>query len=152
MSIKKKKNYYKAVIVNNFWSNNYIEYKSNVDKNRILLVEEDLDKNRPYFRDIVKDLKESDTWKIQLTITINFLSSKYDNDEEYVMHSKSDIIKIMISDEAEEVIKKLFDPLKNRYQDNLQSMRGSEFFFDYVQLLYYKCYRINFNWFGSYIN
>ena len=76
-------------------------------------------------------------WKIPLTITINSISSKDDNDEESVMHSKRDIIEIMISDEADEVIKKLSDSLKNRYQNNLQSMRGSEFVFDYVQLLYY---------------
>ena len=30
-------------------------------------------------------------------------------------------------------------------------MRGSEFVFDYVHLLYYKCHRINFNHVGSYI-
>ena len=30
-------------------------------------------------------------------------------------------------------------------------MRVSEFVFDYVQLLYYKCHRINFNRGGSYI-
>ena len=65
--------------------------------------------------------------KIQLTITINFISSKDDNDKECVMHSKCDNIEIMISDEVDEVIKTLFDPLKNRYQNNLQSMRGSEF-------------------------
>ena len=51
------------------------------------------------------------------------------------MYSKSDNVEIMISDAADEVIKKLFDSLKNRYQDNLQSMRGSEFVFSYVQLL-----------------
>ena len=41
---------------------------------------------------------------------INFISS-IDNDEECVMHSKRDNIKI-ISDEADKVIKKLFDSLK----------------------------------------
>ena len=47
-----------------FWSNNYIEYKSNGDKNRTLSVEEYLGKIRPYLRDIINDLKQSDTWKI----------------------------------------------------------------------------------------
>ena len=46
----------------------------------------------------------------------------------------------------------LFDSLKKRYQNNLQSMRGSEFHFDYVQLLYCKCHRINFNLGESYID
>ena len=31
-------------------------------------------------------------------------------------------------------------------------MRGSEFVFDYVQLLYYKCHKINLNCGGSYID
>ena len=51
------------------------------------------------------------------------------------MNSKSDYIEIMISNEVDEVIKNFFDSLKNTYQNNLQSMRGSEFVFDYVQLL-----------------
>ena len=56
----------------------------------MLPVEEYLNKVRPCLRDLVNDLKQSDTWKIQLTITINFISSKGDNDEDHVMHSKSD--------------------------------------------------------------
>ena len=59
---------------------------------------------------------------------------------------------IEISDEADEVIKKLFDSLKNRYQNNLQSMRDGQFVFDYVHLLYYKCHRTNSNHGGSYID
>ena len=39
-----------------------------------------------------------------------------DNDDEGVMHSKNDNIEIMISDEADEGIQKLLDPLKNKYQ------------------------------------
>ena len=62
------------------------------------------------------------------------------NDKEHVMHSKSDNIEIMITDVTDEIMEKLFNLLKNRYQNNLQSMRGSEFVFDYVQLLYYKCH------------
>ena len=29
-------------------------------------------------------------------------------------------------------------------------MRGSDFIFDYVNLLNYKCHKINFKWSGSY--
>ena len=57
----------------------------------------------------------------------------------------------MINDEGDEVIKELFDSLKNRYQNNLKSMKRSEFVFDYVQLLYYKCYKLNPNHGRSYI-
>ena len=35
----------------------------------------------------------------------------------------------MMNDEANEVIKELFDSLKNRYQNDLESIKGSEFVF-----------------------
>ena len=68
------------------------------------------------------------------------------------MHSKSDNIEIMINDEADEVMKEIFDSLKNRYQNNLESMKGSEFVIDYVHLLHYICHKINLNRGGSYID
>ena len=43
-------------------------------------------------------------WKIQLTMAINFISSK-DNGENRVMHLKSNNIEIMVNDEADEAIK-----------------------------------------------
>ena len=68
------------------------------------------------------------------------------------MHSKSDNIEIMINDEADEVMKNLFDSLKSGCQNNLESMKGSEFVFDYVHLLYYKSHKINSNDARSYID
>ena len=57
----------------------------------------------------MNDLKQSDTWKVQLTITINFISFKDDDDDEgHVMRSKSDDMEIMISYEADEVVKSSF--------------------------------------------
>ena len=72
---------------------------SNGDTNKALSIEEYLDKIRPYIKDIINDLKKSDTGKLQLTIVINFISSK-DTGEEHVMHSKSDNIEIIISDKV----------------------------------------------------
>ena len=132
-------------------STNYIEYESKGDRNKALSVEKYLTKIRPYLQDNINDLKKSDTQKIQLTIAINFISS-IDNGEEHVVHSKIDNIEIMINDEADEVIKKLFKPLKNRYQNSLESMKGSEFVFNYVHLLYYKCHKTNLNRGRSYID
>ena len=56
-----EKNYYKPVKVNNFRSNNYIEYESNVDRNKTQSVEEYLNKIRPYLKDIINNPKKSDT-------------------------------------------------------------------------------------------
>ena len=79
-----------------------------------------------------------------MTIAKHFISSTK-NDEDRVMHSKSDNKYIMINDEAYEFFKKIFDSLKNRDQKNLELMKGREFLFDCVQLLYYKCRKINLN-------
>ena len=76
------------------------------------------------------------------------ISSIY-NDEQCVMHSKKDNIEIVINDEADKVIKSVFDSFKNRYQNNLESM-NSKFVFNYFHLLYYNCPKINPNRGGSY--
>ena len=55
-----------------FWSKNYIEYESNGDRNKALSVEEFLNKIRPYLKDIINNLKKSNTWKIQLTLSTFF--------------------------------------------------------------------------------
>ena len=69
-----------------------------------------------------------------MEITNNFISS-IDNDEDREMHSKRDNIETLINDEAEEVIKGVFDSLKNRCQNNLESIEGCEFVFHYNYLL-----------------
>ena len=79
-------------MVENFYSNNYIQYESNCNINKTLSIKEHLD-------------------EIQLTIAINFMSST-DTDEEHkytVIHSKSDNIDIVINDKAGEVIEELFE-------------------------------------------
>ena len=63
--------------------------------------------------DIIINFKKSDTWKIQLTVTINLISSK-DVDEEHVMHSKSNTIEFMPHDNANDVVDELFESLLSR--------------------------------------
>ena len=101
-------------------------------------------------RNIVIDLQNSDSWKIQLTIAINFISSK-DAEEERAMHSRSGNIKFQPCDNANEVVDELFESLRSRYQESLETSVGSDFVFDSVQLMYYKCHKVNFKRGGSYI-
>ena len=80
-------------------------------------------------KSIINNLQKSGTWKIQLTIEINFVLFK-DNKKEQVMYSKRDNIEVMPYDEANEAIKETFDSLISRYQIRLEiSMRGSNFIF-----------------------
>ena len=110
-----EEDYYKPVRVGNFWSKHHIECESICDRNKTLSVQKYINKIRTYLKDIINDIKKSDTWKIQLTIAINFISSK-GNDEKRLMHSKSDNIEIMSNDKANKVGEKHFESLLNRYQ------------------------------------
>ena len=74
-----EENCYKPLRVGYFWSNNYIKYESNSDKNKTLSVKKYLNKIKPSLKDVMNDLRKSKPWKIQLTIAINFNSS-IDND------------------------------------------------------------------------
>ena len=102
--------------------------------NKALSFEEYLNRLILYLKDIINNLKKSDIWKIQLTIANDFISSIY-NDEERGMPLKCDNIEVIINDGADEFTKELFNSLKNRYQNNLESVKSTKFVFDYVQLL-----------------
>ena len=86
---QEKEEYYKPVGVANFYSKTYIEYVSNGYKNKALSITKYLDEIKPYLKNIINNLKKSNTWKIQLTVAINIVSPE-DTDEEREMHSKSD--------------------------------------------------------------
>ena len=80
---------------------------------------------RSYFRDIINDHKTKGEWsvhsgnvvidyktqgerKIQLTMTISFISCK-DSDEIRTMHANSNNIEIMIGNEIDEIIENFFN-------------------------------------------
>ena len=55
--------------------------------------------------------------------------------------------------DVNEVVNELFKSFLLRYQDNLEtSMRGSDFIFDSVNLMHYKCHKVNYKHGGSYID
>ena len=72
--------YYKPIRVGSFRITKYIDYESNGTRNKTLYVKEYLDEINPHLKDIISNLKSSDTFKIELTTTINFVSCK-DTDE-----------------------------------------------------------------------
>ena len=49
--------YYKPIIVNTAFNNNYIQYESKGDKEKILTISEYLDVLRPYLVDMINDHK-----------------------------------------------------------------------------------------------
>ena len=102
---------------------------------------------------MTNDYKSKGEWKIQLTAEINFTSLKPDSDETRIMHTKSDNEKIMVGSDTNDVIKELFKPFLQRYQEGVQEkMKGSTFEFDGVNLLYYDFNKTSLNRGGSYID
>ena len=68
-----------------------------------------------------------------------------DVEEERLMPSTSNNIKFTPYGDVNEVINDLFESLHSSYQGNLEtSMRGSGFIFESVQLMYYKCHKVQF--------
>ena len=107
---------------------------------------------KSYLRDMINDHKSQSEWKIQLTMQINFISSK-DSEETCTMHTKSHNIEIMMGNETDEIIEKLFESLLQNYQKDLEeSMRGSGFVFDSIDLLYYHLQKIGLKRGRSYID
>ena len=82
---------------------------------------------------------------------INFISSR-NFIESRDMYSKSDNFEIMMGPNTNEIIRDLFNSSLKRYQGSLQeSMRGSEFVFDYVEWLNYIFHKVDLKRSGSYI-
>ena len=124
---------------------------------------------RPYLSNIINDhkthgklkfhsgnkiisYKTPGEWKIQLSMTVNFVSSE-DSSKIRTMLTKSDNIDILLGSEMDDIIKELFKSLLQRFQEGLEeSMRGSEFIIDSVNLSEYKLNQINIGNFESYIN
>ena len=93
-------------------------------------------KLKVYSGNKVIDYKTPVEWKIQLTIKINFVSSKDDSDEIRTMHTKSDNVHILMGSETDEIIEEIFESLLQNYQKHLEeSMRGTNFAIDSVDLL-----------------
>ena len=82
------------------------------------LIKEYLDGIKAYLKDITNNLKISYTWKIQLAVAINFISSK-NIVEERVIYSKRDNIEMMNYEKVDKVIQNIFESLLFRYQADL---------------------------------
>ena len=73
------------------------------------------------------------------------ISSK-DTEEEHVMYSRSENITFTLYNDANEVVDELFETLRSRYQD---IQKHQWFYFDSVQLMYYKSHKVSFKPGGS---
>ena len=86
---------------------------------------------------------QSGEWKIQLSMHVNFISSN-DTGEIHTIYVWSDNAEILMGNETNDIIKKLFRSFLNNYQKEEQIMRGgSNFNFESVELLDYHVHKIS---------
>ena len=139
--------YYKPILVESSFKNNYKYYESRGDKDKKLSVKQYLYKIMPYLRDIINDHKnirnESKEWKIQINMHVNFISSK-DTGETRTICVWSDNEKIRSGNETDDIIKELFKSFLNNYQaEEIILRKGSDFVFESVDLLSYTFHKIS---------
>ena len=92
-----------------------------------------IEKVRLHLHDMIGNLKKTGEWKIHLTMKPKFISLT-DGNEKCAMYFKSDNSIVMIDNHTNKIIQKLFDSSLRKYQAGLeQSMRGSNFIFDYFR-------------------
>ena len=104
-------------------------------------------------RKLINQYKKEGEWKIQLTAEINFISLKPGSDETRIMYTRSDNEEFMNGDDINEIIKEIFKSFLQKYEENLQEkMRGSDFEFDGVNVLYYDFNKTSMYKGGSYID
>ena len=152
ISIYGLKDNFKPYKFTSSFNSNYVEYKSHGDEDKNLSIKEYLDEIRPYLYGIINEHKNKDEWKIQINMSINFISLK-DSDEVRTMYTKSENVDIMTGVDTNDVVEDLFKSTLERYQTGLQeSMRGSQFVFHCVNELHHKIHKVDLNRGRSYID
>ena len=109
----------------------------------------------PYLSDLINDHRairnESNEWKIQLNMSVDFISSN-DTGEIRTFFVWSDNEEIRSGNETDGIIKKLFKSFLTNYQNEEKILRnGSNFVFESVDLLSYHIHKIGLRRGRSYI-
>ena len=144
--LKKKKKVVNIINVGNL----FILKKNKKIKDRII---RDIRNLFEHEEDHYKSLRVGNSWSNNYIEYESNSDSSKDNNEERVMYLKSDNKEIQINVKKDEVIEKFFRSLLSRHQTKLETpMRGSDFLFDCVHLLYYKDHNIKLRQGESYIN
>ena len=143
--------HYKPVEVKSAFNSNYVLHECNGDKIRSLSVLEYLSKIRTSLYDLIEEYSYKNSWKIQLTAKLSFISLT-DTNVRQTLYSKSDNVEVIHAVDTNGVIDELFDTFLNRYQDGLETkMTGSSYFFEKVDLLEYHFHKVALKRGSSYI-
>ena len=147
--------YYKPMLVERSFKDGYKYCESRGDKDKKLSVKQYLCKIMPHLHDLINDHKairnESKEWKIQINMSVNFVSSN-DTGEIRTIFVWSDKEEIRLGNEADDIIKGLLNSFLSNYQKEETILRnGSNFVFESVNLLSYHFHKTSLKKGKSYI-
>ena len=137
--------YYKPILVESSFKNNYKYYESRGDKDKKLSVKQYLYKIMSYFSDLINDHKairnNSNEQKIQINVNVNSVSSN-DTGETCTIFVWSDNEEIRSGNETDDIVKELLNSFLNNYQKEEEILRnGTNFVFESVDLLSYNIHK-----------
>ena len=141
--------YYKPEIVGVF-KGKYKECESRESQNYESL-EEYFSKIEPYLENMIREYMSIGEWKLQLAISIKFISSR-NPDQFSIRHSYSENNEIMSGTDINDAVNNLLITLRENYINDLSRMEGSEYHFERVALLKYKLHKLSLTKAGSYID
>ena len=110
---------YEPKEIKSAFDGSYMLYESRGDKDNKLALYKYFDIIRPYLKDMINYYKSKGEWKIQLSMRMIFVSF-IDKNETCDMYTKSDNITIMSGIETSDVINKLFNTFRRRYQEGFK--------------------------------
>ena len=147
--------YYKPERVRNAFKSDNGDYNYRVYESRgsqcYESLEEYLSKIKPCLGNMIGKYISIREWKLQLTISIRFISSR--NPEQFrIRHSYSENNEIMSGTDINEAVNNLLQILKENCINDLSRMEGSEYHFERVALLKYKLHKISLRRTESFID
>ena len=114
-------------------------------------VYQNFNKIRLYLHNLINDHRIArSVWKIQINMRVNFISSR-DTGEIRIIYTWSNNVSITQGIDTTDIIKERFESFLHDYQENLKTIKESDFVFEIVDLLDCKLHRVRLNRGESYI-
>ena len=129
--------YYKPILVNSSFKNNYEYYEIRGDKNKKLSIKQDLTMIISYLSELINERKNNNNeCKIQLSMGVNFMCIT-DKAKTRTFYVKSDNKEIRLGNGTSNIINELIKFFLSNYQKEEQILKnGSNYTFESVDILY----------------